>query len=99
VKVLPIIFSGVTDEGKGVKIECSAVVENSPVTPPVTEAKVFFFRDSYFVLFTFQTCCKLYLIHHTVFRHRQMMMMTTTLICLVRRQRRRRRQLRSVPQL
>jgi hypothetical protein len=37
-----VIFSGVTDEGKGVKIECSAVVEDSPVTPPVTEAKVIF---------------------------------------------------------
>ncbi|KAF3323449.1 Elongation factor 1-delta [Carex littledalei] len=32
-------LSGVTEEGKGVKIECSAVVEESPVTPPVTEAK------------------------------------------------------------
>jgi elongation factor 1-beta len=31
-------LSGVT-EGKGVKIVCSAIVEESPVTPPVTEAK------------------------------------------------------------
>lgn len=36
------MFSGVTEEGKGVKIECSAVVEESPVTPPVTEAKVIY---------------------------------------------------------
>ncbi|KAJ4755348.1 Elongation factor 1-beta [Rhynchospora pubera] len=32
-------LSGVTEEGKGVKIESSAVVEDSPITPPVTEAK------------------------------------------------------------
>lgn len=35
-----VIFSGVNEEGKGVKIESSAPVAEEVVTPPVTDAKV-----------------------------------------------------------